>query len=436
VDADAPPAAWDRSGRRPSATRLVGVDLARSVAIIGMIVAHTGAPFLTGAAADAVHGLSRGRSSILFAFLAGLSLALVSGRSEPVRGRPGRRIAVKVAARAAVLIAVGTYLSTLDSGVAVILNYYGFFFLFALPLLRLRANTIAAVAVVLAATGPQLSFALRWGFESGALPLAWRDRVDAADPLARAADVGILDVLAYGSYPAFTFLAFLAAGLAVGRLDLTSDRVRWGLFAAGNVLAAVGYGVAEVALRSPALAGRLAALESSVPYTGGGATDAERLLGRMFGEVPVDDTGWLLLASPHSGTSFEILGSTGVALVVLSVCLFLGDRFAGPLYPLAAVGSMSLTLYTAHVLILAWINGGGAPVRALAGIQPEFFVIGALVFATVWRLAFGRGPLERVLGGAASGAATLLVRPRPGEERPRLAERSDAELERDGWRQV
>lgn len=398
------------SGAALSAGRLVGVDIARSIAIIGMIVVHTGVPFLSADASDSIYQLARGRSSLLFAFLAGLSLALLSGRTRPVRGRAGAAVAVKVATRAAILLVLGSYLTTLDSGVAVILNYYGFFFLLTLPILRLGAPALAVTAATLAAAGPQLSFLLRWAFEEGPLPYAWIDAVNEADPIRRASGEGLLDFLLLGSYPALTFLALLAAGMAVGRLDLTSDRIRVGLLALGSGLAAFGYGVSAVLLHGFGVLGRLSASPAAVPNPGGQGVEVE--LGRMYGTVPIDDQAWLLIATPHSGTSFEVIGSTGVALMVVAVCLVAGDRAGRLLYPLAAVGSMALTVYTAHVLILAWINRGDSAVAFLAEIQPEFFVVGAILFATAWKLALGRGPLERLLGAAAGLTARLVVRRR------------------------
>jgi uncharacterized membrane protein len=390
-------------------SRLVGVDVARSLAIFGMITVHTGVPFLSGGASGAIYELTRGRSAILFAFLAGVSLALISGRRTPARGIHGRAVAVKVATRAIILLAVGSYLATLDSGVAVILNYYGLFFLLALPLLWLRAPALMVVAVVVAATGPQLSFLIRWAFEYGPLPYEWLDNANAVDPLHRLAGDGVLDLLLTGSYPAFTFMAFLAAGLAVGRLDLRSEWVQLMLLAVGSTLAAIGYGVSAFVLHGLGLMSHLSVLPTAAPYGGSGGTEVEKTLGRMFGTVPADDPGWLFIASPHSGTSFEILGSTGVALAVLAGCLLIGDRAGRALFPLAAVGSMALTIYTLHVLILAWINAPDSALALLHDIQPEFFVVAAVLFATLWRLALGRGPLERLLGAVASITAKAVT---------------------------
>ncbi|PRX95439.1 heparan-alpha-glucosaminide N-acetyltransferase domain-containing protein [Allonocardiopsis opalescens] len=415
TDADAPRAAT----RDPaSGGRLVGVDIARSLAIFGMFTVHTGVAFLAGDANELVYELTRGRSSILFAFLAGISLAIISGRAEPKTGAEGRRTLWKVAARALILLLVGSVLTTLDSGVSVILNYYGCFFLLALPFLRLRARGLAIAAAVAALAGPQLSFALRWGFEYGPLPWAWLDTARAVDPVAALSGEGFTDFLLLGTYPALTFLAFLLAGMAVGRLDLGSAQVRFTLLGAGGLLALLGYGLSSYALHGGGILARLAAGPSASPYPMPEGTEVEESLGRWHGTVPADDPGWLFVATPHSGTTFEILGSAGTALAVLALCLFLGDRLRWALYPLAAVGSMPFTVYTLHVVILAVMNEPASPLGFIDAV-PEFFLIGTLLFATAWRLTLGRGPLERAVAAASNAAADAFTRPAPPEESSR-----------------
>ncbi|WP_164505382.1 DUF418 domain-containing protein [Actinobaculum sp. 313] len=88
---------------------------------------------------------------------------------------------------------------------------------------------------------------------------------------------------------------------------------------------------------------------------------------------------------------FETVGSGGFAVVILGVCLLLGRLARTALFPLAAVGSMSLTAYSGHVIAL--------------GIKPEWgymtswtplliLCIGALILCSLWKLFFQRGPLE------------------------------------------
>jgi peptidoglycan/LPS O-acetylase OafA/YrhL len=71
--------------------RLVGVDLARALAVFGMFTVHVGpAPTPGGGVGDWFLGLASGRASALFATLAGFSLMLIAGRLEPKTGLAGR----------------------------------------------------------------------------------------------------------------------------------------------------------------------------------------------------------------------------------------------------------------------------------------------------------------------------------------------------------
>ncbi|MET9488204.1 heparan-alpha-glucosaminide N-acetyltransferase domain-containing protein [Nocardia sp. NPDC006630] len=72
----------------PAASRLVALDVARGLAVLGMIVAHVGVTRdLAWADPGSWLSIANGRSSILFATLAGMSLALMSGRERPPAGQ-------------------------------------------------------------------------------------------------------------------------------------------------------------------------------------------------------------------------------------------------------------------------------------------------------------------------------------------------------------
>ena len=117
---------------RPStSTRIVGVDVARCVALVGMIATHV----LPARAADGsltlAHELAGGRAAALFAVLAGTSLALMSGGEQPVHGAERGRITVGLAVRAFLIALIGVLLGQLPTTIAIILVYYGMLFLLA-----------------------------------------------------------------------------------------------------------------------------------------------------------------------------------------------------------------------------------------------------------------------------------------------------------------
>ncbi|MFD0486516.1 hypothetical protein ACFQ0O_05020 [Saccharopolyspora spinosporotrichia] len=84
------PCLAEPTARKPRAQRkrrLVGVDIARFFAVFGMFNIHFGVPFLEGHPEIVVAQFSSGRSTALFTLLAGLSLAMLSGRTVVPRGR-------------------------------------------------------------------------------------------------------------------------------------------------------------------------------------------------------------------------------------------------------------------------------------------------------------------------------------------------------------
>lgn len=328
----------------PPASRLVGVDAARGLAVLGMVAAHLAhtEPFDWAQPASWTD-LVNGRSSILFALLAGVSLAIMTGRECPVAGRALGRARIRILVRALVLFGLGLLLSLPPTNIAVILHYYAVYFVLALPLLRLRARALLPLAAAIGALMP-LALAPLERLPLGALP-----------ELARFG----LDLLATGYYPALLWLAFVLAGLGIGRMRLDQTAVQWALLASGAALAALGYTAAAV-----------------IP----GAT-----------------------AAPHSGSSFEAIGSGGVAIAVLGLCLMADRGIRMPLLPIAATGSIALTAYTGQLLAIGLLQ---LPVPGEPGsLLWLWFSLAVVVLCTAWALTLGKGPLERGLSWLADRAA-------------------------------
>lgn len=365
-------------------SRLAGVDVARGVALLGMMAVHV---FPAVSPQDGrttlVHHLASGRASALFAVLAGVGLALLSGGPRP---RVDRALLRGVVVRAAVVALVGLVLGQLDSGLAVILVYYGVLFLVALPLLRLRAPVLGALAVLAALVTPVLSFLVR-----PSLPerLLGNPSVGALllDPERLATTL-----LVTGYYPVLCWTTYLCAGLAVGRLDLTSRAVAVRLAAGGAVLAAAA------SLVSALLLGPLGGLDRIAAEVDGGLDVDVRaeVAGNQFGNVPAGGTPWWLATdAPHSSTPFDLLHTTGTALLVLGLALLLAPRLGLLVRPLGALGAMTLTLYSVHVLVVSLTDGDRADV--LWSAQVVVFA----AFALLWLRARPRGPLETVVATAA-----------------------------------
>lgn len=368
----------------------MGIDLARGLAVFGMYAAHVGPDPAVGGPLGFVMELARGRSSALFALLAGFTLVLITGRPHPRTGRAGRQAVARMVIRSLVLIALGFALTALDTEVDVILAFYGLTFLAVLPLYRLRARTLALLAAAGALVMPQVLYVARLLIDED----SWADTVVAWDPLARLGDTdGFMELLFTGEYPVLTWMSFMLVGMAVARLDLTRNAVRTQLVLTGGALAVLGYGGSWLALRLVPHA------RASVAAATDGDSGASAWWSDTVGYI-VDDTpaAWLLVGAPHSQTTFSILGNTGVALLVVVLCVTATDRlqrFRRLATPVRAVGMTALTAYVLHILAIREFGMADETGPALVDLLVHSLV--AMLLATAWTRWFRRGPLEQLL---------------------------------------
>ncbi|MER6181826.1 DUF418 domain-containing protein [Streptomyces sp. NPDC001652] len=387
---DAPSPDHERGEPTPSAPgvgRLVGLDLARGLAVFGMYAVHVGpAPGRDGVIGFLME-LAQGRSSALFAVLAGFAVALITGRRTPKTGLAGRQAVAKVVIRAVILMALGTALTLTGTPVVPILAFYGLFFLLVLPLYRLGAKPLALIAVGWAMVGPQLLYALK-PVVGGRVFLSYGQ----AD--------GLVSLFFTGGYPALTWVPFVIAGMAVARCDLAAKAVRIRLALTGVALALTGYGGSWLAVRL--VPGAAAAVRKAEEGPGMSSVSPDSI--GIFGDTPAG----MLAAAPHSEATLSIMAATGVAILVITACLAAMDAFprlrrlAGPVI---AVGSMSLTAYVYHIVAIWLLDTEGLTVQPLYILLG--FITSVTVLATVWSRLFQRGPLEWLMGRA-TGIARLI----------------------------
>ncbi|RRS00438.1 heparan-alpha-glucosaminide N-acetyltransferase domain-containing protein [Glycomyces terrestris] len=395
---DAPPLEPKPERGSASLGRVLGLDLARALAVFGMFYSHVGPRrHFDNPVVNAIMEIPHGRSAALFAVLAGLSLVLLAGGRRPRPALERRRRIVRIVIRSLLLIALGSALTAAMGVDIIILAFYGLYFLLALPFIRCGTRTLAILSAAVAAVG---SVVFYWF--TMARP-GWISAVDALDPLARAGADGIVSLLFTGFYPAFPWLAYIFAGMAIGKLDLSARRIRFRLAWVGAGLAAFGYGFSWV-LRDVVFAAGPAMAGSGSWSSGSDMSSSPGSSGAM---VPDGVSPWspdmlrfLLESSPHSGTMFELTGNIGIAMLVITACVALLDRSAPArklLTPITAVGAMSLTLYVAHL----W-GIGLVPPQSATSVVPElrawaWFCLAAVAFAFLWSRFFKRGPLEHLM---------------------------------------
>src|SRR5512141_873904 len=142
-------AASSRTARGNTAVlRLAGIDAARGLALLGMMATHVlptfeSDPQLTPTWVGLVFS---GRASALFAVLAGIGLALSTGKQHPFQGPQLWAARRGIAFRALVVGAVGLSLGGLEVNIAIILVHYAVLFLCVLPFLGLDVKHLLVLA--------------------------------------------------------------------------------------------------------------------------------------------------------------------------------------------------------------------------------------------------------------------------------------------------
>ncbi|PSK64680.1 hypothetical protein B0E53_03369 [Micromonospora sp. MH33] len=399
--ADDPPVTTDPPVGR---FRLLGMDAARGVALFGMIAVHSLPDSDAAGRPTWWFAIFAGRAAALFAVLAGVGIAFLTGRRR-VRLIDRSDAVTALIVRALAIGAIGLALGYTDASLAaVILPYYAVMFVLAIPLVFLPTWLVAFTGLIVAAGAPVLRQILL-----PHLPVPTYDNATFAQLVH---DPGVLlsELSLTGEYPAVAWLAYLCAGLVIGRLTLTRMRTVLGLLATGVAFAVTAPVASSILLNRHE---GLRQIWFTQPKSGLNVAETTELL--TFGgdgSTPTSTWWWLAVDAPHTSTPLDLLATTGSAIALLAVML-LASRVARPLprqvisvllVPLAEAGAMTLTFYTAHIMFINSDLDSYAPVPGYLAQAVAIVLVG-----TAWWATAGRGPLEGLVT-ALSRAARRLVR--------------------------
>ena len=347
-----PPGTGEAHGRGRPRGRLIGVDVARAVALLGMVTVHIGPgrEVGDGPAAFLYHSFY-GKASVLFALVAGIGVGLMTQR-----GTVGL-VRTRMVYRAAWLVPLGLWLQELEHPVAVILQYYGVFFLGVVPVVGRRRWTLLVTAVVTLLAGSAL---VLWALVTHP---EWMVRLGGHTP-----PEPFGDLVLGGYYPAVTWVPVLIAGMWLARLDLEAPRVR-GAMVLGGVAVLVTTRWVGVAVAS-----------------------------HLGADVSRGAWGWGWAVGGHSEMPLAVVGAVGFATAVVGLGLVLAELLPRLVHPLAALGRLALSVYVGHLFVFVWWPDLLPASTVAEGIaHVAWFGVVTALGATLWLAVLPRGPLEAVV---------------------------------------
>ena len=351
----------------PMNERIIGIDVARAVAVIGMIIVNY--KVVLGDHGEgwvkSLASVFDGKAAATFVVLAGVGLALMTNaalrNNDTQKLRLARR---RIAKRALFLFIVG--LSYIVIWPADILHFYGIYMLVILLILRSSEKIIVSAALTLILVYPLLislwNYETGWNFDTLDYPDFWTFN-------------GFFRNLFFnGFHPVIPWTSFMMFGFWFGKQDLQDDsflqKAFWisaSTFVALQILSYV-----------------------SILWLSAGDDQTASALRDIIGTHPMPPL------------PIYMLTGIAIATVVLSASILIGKRFSTNkiLLALNKTGQLALTFYVAHVIIGMGVIEAINPEKM--GLYPIEFSVGyallfsflCVLFASYWLPSRKAGPVE------------------------------------------
>lgn len=350
--------------------RIIGIDVARALAVIGMIIVNFKIA-LGGNGANwvkSIVGFFEGKAAATFVVLAGVGLAFMTNTA--IRNKDVEKLKeaqTRIVKRALILFLTGV--SYIIIWPADILHFYGIYMLIVLLLLRSSKWAIFITAVLLILVYPVLMLLLEydsgWDFQTFEYESFWTVP-------------GFFYNLFYnGFHPVIPWTSFMLIGYWYGKQNLNSEKFVKKSFLISSAL----FIVIQI----------MSYLSISILSEG----DVET----------VKELSEILGTSPMPPLPLYMFNGIAISIAVISACILVAKRFATSktIDALQKTGQLALTFYVAHVIIgmglIELINPAkmGNYSIEFSALYALTFSLLCIVFAVIWRNHKTSGPLEWVL---------------------------------------
>ena len=339
--------------------RLIGLDIARYLAFVGMVLVNFDIVMSHGVQSNEGFfnefiGQLQGRASATFVVLAGIGLGLSSFKKES-------QTVNTIVKRSIFLLILGLLNMTIFEGD--ILHYYAFYFLFGVFLLpfgnRALILVIGILNLVFFSMMLFIDYESGWNFEELTYSGFWT-----IDGFTR-------NLLFNGFHPVFPWLGFFLLGMLLSRVLLKKRQVQikmisWGLIA-----------IIFSEIMSFIISGYVIPADSELQF--------------------------LFMTDSMPPMPLYFLAASGSALLIIGLCLLVSEKFReSKIYSLIApAGTQTLTLYVLHIIVgLGFIDAigfTGTQTSSQAFVAAIIFCILGTIFAFTWSKWFRRGIFESLM---------------------------------------
>jgi uncharacterized membrane protein YeiB len=350
--------------------RIIGIDVARALAVIGMIIVNFKVVF--GDKGDtwikSFASIFDGKAAATFVVLAGIGLALMTNSALRNKDKEKLNTARKrIIKRALFLFVLG--ISYIFIWPADILHFYGIYMLVVLLVLTQKEWIILTLATLFIFTYPILlliwSYETGWNFETLNYQDFWTIN-------------GFLRNLFFnGFHPVLPWTAFILFGYWFGKQDLNNEEFIKKTFR----ISLFSFIVIQIVSYLSILT-----LSEGNPKV---ITELTQILG----------------TSPMPPLPFYVFNGISIAFTIISACIFIAKRFENNKIILALnkTGQLALTFYVAHIIIGMGIIEAINPSK-MGNYSIEFSVICALlfsfsciIFSIFWLKYKKSGPVEWIM---------------------------------------
>jgi uncharacterized membrane protein YeiB len=350
--------------------RIIGIDVARALAVIGMIIVNFKVVFGENGLSwvKSFASIFDGKAAATFVVLAGVGLALMTNSAIKNKDQNKLKIARRrILKRALFLFIVG--ISYVAIWPADILHFYGIYMAITILLLTSKERTLIATAITLIVAFPILM--TFWNYETG-----WD--FTTLDYHGFWTVKGFMRNLFFnGFHPVIPWTAFMLFGYWFGKQDLHNDKFIKKTFWISSII--------FVSIQALSY--------SFISFLSEGNQETAKELTEILG------------TNPMPPLPIYMFNGIAIAFAIISACIIIAKRFENNkiIDALDKTGQLALTFYVAHVIIGMGIIDAMNPAK-MGNYSVEFSVVYALVFsllcivfAVIWRKYKTSGPLEWIM---------------------------------------